>query len=115
MLCPYRGIRSVQQNYSVVGFAEGDLEGAGGILENAQDANDRRRVDRFAEGFVIEADVSASDRRAQRGASFADPVDGFAELPHHFGLFRTAEIEAIRGRDGSPPAASPVARRLRAG
>src|SRR5713101_283799 len=92
--------RSVQQNYSVVGFAEGNLEGAGGVLENAQDANDRRGIDRFSEGFVIEADVPASNRRAQRGASFADPIDRLRKLPHHFGLFRAAEIEAIRGRDG---------------
>src|SRR6266571_2278059 len=108
-------VRSVQQNYCVVGFAEGDLEGAGGVLENAQDADDRRGIDRFAEGFVIEADVPASDRRAQRGASFADSIDRLRKLPHQFGLFRAAEIEAVRGRDGPRAAASHVARRFRDG
>src|SRR6266516_861095 len=107
--------RSVQQNYSVVGFAEGDLEGAGGVFENAQHANDRRGIDRFSEGFVIEADVPASDRRAQRGASFADSIDRLRKLPHQFGLFRAAEIEAVRGRDGPRAAASHVARRFRDG
>src|SRR6266705_6972075 len=107
--------QSVQQNYSVVGFAEGDLEGAGGVLENAQDADDRRGIDRFAEGLVIEADVPAGDWCGEGGAGFGDTVDGLAELPHQFGLFRAAEVEAIRGRDGPRAAASHVARRFRDG
>src|SRR2546430_13590628 len=40
---------------------------------------------------------------------------GFAELPHHFGFFGAAEIEAIRGGDGPRAACGDVAGRFRNG
>src|ERR1700687_3704769 len=101
MLRPYRGIRSVQEEYGVAFVAEGDFQDVRGVVENAKDADDRRRVDGFADGFVVEADVAAGDGRAEGGAGFGEAVDGFAELPHHFGLFGAAEVEAIGGGDGS--------------
>src|SRR5207245_7843077 len=88
--CPYgcrsRRSSSVQPNDDIAFVAEGDLEDAGSVVENAEDSDYWRRVNEFAEGFVVEADVAASDGRAKSGASFGEAVDGFAELPHHFGL-----------------------------
>src|SRR6266849_2355779 len=109
MLRPFNGSRSVEQNDDVAFIAEGDFQDAGGVVENTEDANDRGGVDGFAEGFVVEADVAAGDRRAEGGAGFGDAVDGFAELPHHFGLFGAAEVEAIRGGDGARAAGGHVA------
>ncbi len=81
-------------------------------MENAEDTDDRRWIDGFAEGFVVEADVAAGDGRAEGGAGFGEAVDGFTELPHHFGFFGAAEVEAIRGGDGAGTAASHVAGRF---
>src|SRR6202043_2912123 len=95
-----RGNAAIEQNDDIALVAERDFQDLRGIVENAKDADDRRGIDRFAESFVVEADVAAGDGRAEGGAGFGEAVDGFAELPHHFGLFRAAEIEAIRGGDG---------------
>src|SRR5260370_11083338 len=100
MLRHYSRGRSVEQDDDVAFLAESDFEDAGGVVENAEDADDRRWIDRLAESFVVEADVAASDGRAEGGAGCGEAVDGFTELPHHFGLFGTAEVEAIRGGDG---------------
>src|SRR2546422_426129 len=104
-----KGSVAIEQEDEVAYFAEGDFEDAGGIVENAEDADDWRRVDGFAESFVVEADVAAGDGRAEGGAGFGEAIDGFAELPHHFGFFGTAEIEAIRCGDGARAAAGYVA------
>src|SRR6266853_960480 len=109
MLRHYRRGRSVEEEQDVAFVAEGDFEDAGGVVENAEDADDRRWIDRLAESFVVEADVAASDGRAEGSAGFGEAVDGFAELPHHFGLFGAAEVEAIRGGDGTRPAGGHVA------
>src|SRR6266851_3114444 len=101
MLRPYRGIRSVEEEEDVAFVAEGDFQDARGVFEHAEHADDRRWIDRLAESFVVEADVAAGDGGAEGGAGFAETVDGFAELPHHFGLFGAAEIEAIRGGAGA--------------
>src|SRR6267143_4919640 len=115
MLRPYRGIRSVEEEDDVALVAESDFQDVRGIVENAEDADDRRGIDGFAKSFVVEADVAAGDGSAEGGAGFGEAVDGFAELPHDFGLFRAAEIEAIRGGDGASAAAGHVARGLRDG
>ena len=46
----------------------------------------------------------------ERAAGFGDAVDGFAELPHHFGLFGIAEVEAIGGGPGARADGGDVAR-----
>src|SRR6267378_4679094 len=115
MLRPYGGTRSIEQNDDVAFLTEGDLQNLRGVIEDAEDADDRRRVDRLAEGFVVEADVAAGDGRVEGGAGFGEAVDGFAELPHHSGFFGAPEVEAIRGGDGAGTTASHVAGRLRDG
>src|SRR6266478_2963741 len=109
MLRPYKRVGTIEQEDGVAFVAEGDLEDAGGVVENAEDADDWRWVDRLAESLVVEADVAASDGRAEGGAGFGEAVDGFAELPHHLGLFGAAEVEAIRGGDGTRAARGHVA------
>src|SRR5229473_1009387 len=115
MLRPYRGIRSVEEEDDVALVAEGDFQDARGVFENAEDADDRRGINGFAESFIVETDVAAGDGSAEGGAGFAETVDDFAELPHHFGFFRAAEIEAIRGGDGPRAARGHVAGRFRDG
>ena len=112
MLHANRGIRSIQQDHSVAGFAEGDFQDLRGVFDHPDDADDRGGVDRFAESFVVEADVASGDGSVEGGARFDQAIDGFAELPHHFGLFGAAEIQAIRGGDGPRAAASHIAGRF---
>src|SRR6266852_6915442 len=109
MLRPYRGNRSIEQNDDVAFLTKGDFLDVRGVFDHAEDADDRRGVDRFAESFVVEADVAAGDGRVEGGAGFGEAVDGFAELPHHLGLFWAAEVQAICGGDGTRAAASDVA------
>src|SRR6266704_596852 len=114
--CPARGrpkgrpyARTVQRENGIALFAEGDFEDARGVVENAEDADDRRGVNGFAESLVVETNVAAGDGCAECVAGFSDAIDGFAELPHYFGLFRAAEVEAIRGGDGPRAGACNVA------
>ena len=60
----------------------------------------RRRINPFALGLVVERDIAAGDRRAERGAGFGDAVDGGGELRHDLRLFRIAEVQAIGRGDG---------------
>ena len=55
-----------------------------GVLDQADDAEHRRRIDRLAVGLVVEADVAAGDRDVQRAAGLADAFDRLGELPHDF-------------------------------
>ena len=63
--------------------------------EQANNSEDRRRVDSLAEGFVVEADIAARDRRPKMAASLADSLDGLDQLGHDLRLFRIAEVQAI--------------------
>src|SRR5262245_53967891 len=63
---------AVEEENEVAGIAEGDFQDAGRVIEDAEHADDWRGVDRFAESFVVEADVAARDGRAERGAGFGN-------------------------------------------
>src|SRR6266571_5016665 len=104
MLRPYNRGRSVEENNDIFFFAELHFERAVGIFDHAQNANNRRGVDGFPQRLVVEADISAGNGSGERGARFGKPIDRFGKLPHHFGLFRTAEVQTI-GRRNRPGAA----------
>src|SRR5437899_8421721 len=111
--CPY-GCRvywasAIEDEDDIALITESNLEDAGGVVENAKNAYNGRRVDRLAESLVVKADVAAGDGRAKDGAGFGKAVDGLRKLPHHFWFFRAAEVEAIRGGDGPRSATCHVA------
>src|SRR5438309_3437824 len=117
--CPY-GCRvywasAIEDEDDIALITESNLEDAGGVVENAKNAYNGRRVDRLAESLVVKADVAAGDGRAKDGAGFGKAVDGLRKLPHHFGLFGAAEIETIRGGDGARAAGGHVAGGFRNG
>src|ERR1019366_5706209 len=64
------------------------------------DADDGRGIDTAAEGFVVQADVAAGDRRVEEAAGVGHAPDRFDELSHDFGALRVAEIEAVGGGRG---------------
>ena len=69
------------------------------ILEHADDADDRRRIDRLAVGLVVEADVATGDRHVERPARFGNARDRLDELPHDLGPLGVAEVQAVGGAD----------------
>ena len=69
-----------------------------GGLHQADDAHHRRRLDRLAQRFVIEADVAAGDRRFEEAAGFRDAFDRFHELRHDLRPLRIAEVQIVGGR-----------------
>src|SRR3954466_8356787 len=57
---------------------------AGGIVDQADDADDRCRVDRFPVGLVVQADIPPGDRDIECATALRQPFDAFHELPHDF-------------------------------
>src|SRR6202035_2058254 len=105
--------RAVEEGDRIAFFAEGYFQDARGIFDYAEDADHRRGIDRVPERLVVKAYVTAGDGRAEFVAGDCQAVDRFAELPHHFGFFRAAEVEAIRRGDRACAAARDVARGFR--
>ena len=62
--------------------------------------------------LVVEGDVAAGDRRAERAAGVGDAAAGLAELEEHLGLLRVAEVEAVGDAERPRAGAGDVARRL---
>src|SRR5260370_27121855 len=111
MLRGYNGTGSVKQDNGVALFAEGDFQHTRSIFQDAQHANDWRRIDRLAERLVVKADVAAGNRRAQFVARNGQAINRFAELPHYFRLFRAAKVQAVRRRNRARAACSDIASR----
>src|SRR5207247_7276227 len=86
------------------------------VLDRVDDADhpdDWRGVHGAARMLVVERDVAACDRRAERFACFPDPAYRFPQLVIHLGLSRIAEVEIVRDRERAPTGAGHVASRLR--
>ena len=82
------------------------------VLDQPDDADDRRRIDRLAVGLVVEADVAAGDRDVQRAARVGHAFDRLDELPHDLGPLGVAEVQAVGRADRDAAGAGDVARRL---
>ena len=62
--------------------------------------------------LVVEADVAADDRDAERAARLAHAVDGLGQLPHHLGVLGVAEVQAVDERERAGADAREVEHRL---
>jgi hypothetical protein len=93
--------------------AERDRRTAGDVVDQAEHAHDRGGVDRLLRGLVVEADVAAGDRRAQRHAALGQAADGLGELPHNLGVLGGTEVEAVGGGDRRRAGRGDVAAGLR--
>ena len=82
---------------SVADRAKGHAQRAIRVFEQTENAKHRRGIDSLAQRFIVETNIAAGDGNPESGAGFGDAIHCFAELPHHFGLFRIAEIEAVSG------------------
>ena len=82
------------------------------LLDQAEHANHRGRIDAAPLCLVVEADIPARYRRAERPTRFRHPVDRLAERPHDLGPFRAGKVEAIGHCEGLCAAADDVASRF---
>ena len=80
------------------------------LVDQPEHARDRRGVDVVVARRVVEADVAADHRDAERLARLAHPLDDLGELPHHLGMLGVAEVEAVHERDRPRADARDVAR-----
>ena len=69
-------------------------------------------MDVVVSGGVVEADVAADHRDAERLARLAHPLDDLRELPHHLGMLGVAEVETVDERARRRAHARKVARCL---
>ena len=74
--------------------------------------DDRGRVDRALGALVVERDVAAHDRHAQRQAGVAQALDRALELPGDVRLLGVAEVEAVGQAERLGAHAGEVARAL---
>jgi len=81
-------------------------------VDHAQHADHRGGVDVAAAGLVVEAHVPADHGQVEGAAGLGHPVDGLRELPHHLGVLRVAEVQAVDERERPRPDAGQVEDRL---
>src|SRR5919198_720734 len=91
---------------------EAGAECEGGVVEHADDADDRGRVDRPAMVLVVERDVARDDREAERLARERHALDRLGQLVADLRRLRVPEVEAVRDRGGTGARAGDVAGRL---
>ena len=102
-----------EQDQRLAGFgAQAGRDAAGDVVDHAQHADHRGGQDRRRSGLVVEADVAAGDRNAQCRTAIGETADRLGELPHHAGILRRAEVEAVGHRDRGGAGDGDVAVRL---
>ena len=87
-----------QQHDVAARALEGHGHVLGHVVEQADGADGRGRLDRGALGLVVERDVARHDREIQVAAGLAHAPDGFDDLAHDLGLFGIAEIQVVGDR-----------------
>ena len=85
------------------------------VVDQADAADDRRRVDRPAVGLVVEGDVARDDGNAERLTGARHALDGLGELPGDLRLLRVSEVEAVGQRERAAAGTGDVARGLEDG
>src|SRR5665811_276660 len=66
-------------------------------------------MDRRVAGLVVQRDVAAGHRDAERPAALRDASHGLCELPHDTRVLRRAEVQAVRDRQRHGPGSRDVA------
>ena len=91
---------------------EAGLDGQLGVVQHADDAHHRRRVDRPAEVLVVERHVARDHRQAERLAGQRHALDRLGQLVADLAGLGVAEVEAVRHRGRPRARAGDVAGRL---
>jgi len=111
--------RAVERRRAVAGdedditlLTEGGADCQRCVVEDADHADHRRRVDRPAVVLVVERDVARDDREPERLAGERHPLDRLGQLVADVGRLGVAEVEAVRDGGRAGAGAGHVAGRL---
>src|SRR5690348_1578078 len=85
--------RYAEEHDSIAFIGEVRSRDAIDVVDQTDHPDDGRGIHRAARTFVVQRDVSASDRRAQLFAGFRHSGDSLAQLIIDLGAPRIAEIE----------------------
>src|SRR5205823_79153 len=88
----FAGPAVAKQHDRVAGAFELPAHYAISVLEQPDNTDRRRRKNRTTVSLVVETDVAAGDRHAERTTGGANAFDGARELPHDFRPLRIAEV-----------------------
>ena len=99
-LCPDRAVEFVaglaEQDERLARLgADSGRDAPADVVDDPEYPHHRRRQDGRRTGLVVEADVAAGDRDAQLCAAVGQTAYGLLELPHHGGVLRGPEVEAV--------------------
>src|SRR6185369_7848108 len=73
------------------------------VIEETDNPDLGRRGDPAAGRFVVQRDVSAGDRQAERETGIAEATNRLGELPEGIGSSRVAVVEAVRDAERAGP------------
>ncbi len=83
------------QQDRLAGALEGEAHRAGGVVDQADAADRRRRQDAAAIGLVVERDIAGDDGVVEREAGLAHAFDAAGELAHDLRPLGIAEIHVV--------------------
>ena len=67
-----------------------------GLLDEADDGNRGRRINRAGGALIVERAIAAGDGRVEGFATFRQAAHGFLDLPEQLGLERAGHVEIVR-------------------
>src|SRR5699024_2503560 len=82
---------------------------AGDVVEDAEHADDRSRVDGHPAGLVVQGHIAAGDGDAHVLAGTGQRLDSLGELPHDLRVLGGAEVEAVGDRTRDGPGSGDIA------
>ena len=106
------GLAEEHQHIGVLVIDHAVAHGMRDIVDDTEHADHRRGQNRGLARLVVERDVAAGDGDIQLAGAIGKPVHSFAELPHHVGVLRGAEVQAVGHRDGAGTGHCDIAVRL---
>src|SRR5215470_13008232 len=82
------------------------------IINQSDHRNGWRWINNAERAFVVQRDISASNRCSKRAAGFGHAFNSFTQLPEIFRFIRVAEIQTIGDGQGSRARAGEIACRF---
>ncbi len=99
-----------EQVHQVAGRAKAHADPVTNVVDDAQHADDRSRIDRAAVGLVVKAHVAGYHRRGEYATGLGHAANRLLQLEIHLRFFRVAEVQAVGHGDRFGSGADDVAR-----
>ena len=82
------------------------------LLDEADDGNRGRRINRAGGALIVERAIAAGDGRVKRFATFRQTAHGFFDLPEQLGFERAGHVEIVRRAERQRARAGKIAARF---